>query len=111
MRGASCSVVLSILCSVVVSLWLSTDNIFKLRRDLVGPLSRLVTSSSIVSANEKVQSVLESKERTQSGRKGQRYSKLSPELKAGMGRQAAEHGVAATDLLGVELLSDVKITA
>jgi len=55
--------------------------------------------------------VLESKERTQSGRKGQRYSKLSPELKAGMGRQAAEHGVAATDLLGVELLSDVKITA
>ena len=69
MRGASCSVVLSILCSVVVSLWLSTDNIFKLRRDLVGPLSRLVTSSSIVSANEKVQSVLEmeSKERTQSG--------------------------------------------
>ena len=40
--------------------------------------------------------MLESKERTQSGRKGQRYSKLSPELKAGMGRQAAEHGVAAT---------------
>jgi len=61
-----------------------------------GPLSRLVPSSSIVSANEKVQSVLESKERTQSGRKGQRYSELSPELKAGIGRQAAEHGVAAT---------------
>jgi len=38
---------------------------------------------------------LESKERTQSGRKGQRYSKLSPELKAEIGRQAAEHGVAA----------------
>ena len=56
-----------------------------------GPLSRLVPASSIVPANEKVQSVLESKERTQSGRKGQRYSKLSPELKAGMGRQAAEH--------------------
>jgi len=60
-----------------------------------GPLSRLVPSSSIVSANEKVQSVLESKERTQSGRKG-RYSKLSPELKAEIGSRAAEHGVAAT---------------
>ena len=76
-------------------LWLSTDNIFKLCRNLVGPLLRLVTSSLIVSANEKVQSVLESKERTQSGRKG-RYSKLSPELKAEIGRRVAEHGVAAT---------------
>ena len=46
-----------------------------------GPLSRLVPMSSIASA-EKVQSVLESKERTQSGQKGQRYSKLSPKLKA-----------------------------
>jgi len=45
-----------------------------------GPLSRLIPSS-IVSAYEKVQSVLESKERTQSGRKGQRYSKLAPKLK------------------------------
>ena len=79
-----------------MSLWLSTDNIFKLRRNLVVPLSRLVTSSSIVSANEKVQSVLESKERTQSGRKEQQYSKLSPELKVEIGRGAAEHGVAAT---------------
>ena len=55
-----------------------------------GPLSRLALSSSIVSANEKVQSVLESKDRTQSGRKGQRYAKLSPELKAEIGRRA-EH--------------------
>ena len=47
-----------------------------------GPPSRLVPSSSIVSANEKVQSALESKECTQSGWKGQRYSKLSPEQKA-----------------------------
>jgi len=46
---------------------------------------------SIVSANEKVQSVLESKDGTQSGRKGQRYAKLSPELKAEIGRRAAEH--------------------
>ena len=61
-----------------------------------GPLSRLVPSSSILSANEKVQSVLDNKEGTQSGRKGQRYSKLSPELKAEIDRQAAEHGVAAT---------------
>ena len=53
-----------------------------------GPLSRLVPASSIVSANEKVQSVLESKERTQSGRKEQRYSKFSPELKAEIGRAA-----------------------
>jgi len=53
-----------------------------------GPLSRVVP---IVSANEKVQSVLESKDGTQSGRKGQRYAKLSPELKAEIGRRAAEH--------------------
>ena len=48
-----------------------------------GPLSGLVP---IVSANEKVQSLLESKDGTQSGRKGQRYAKLSPELKAEIGR-------------------------
>jgi len=47
-----------------------------------------------VSANEKVQSVLESKDSTQSGRKGQRYAKLSPELKAEIGRRAAEHAKA-----------------
>jgi len=47
-----------------------------------GPLSRLIPSSSIVSAYKKVQSVLESKERTQSGLKGRHYSKLAPELKA-----------------------------
>jgi len=61
-----------------------------------GTLSRLVPSSSIVSANEKVKSVLESKERTQSGRKGQHYSKLSPKMKAKTSRQAAEQDVAAT---------------
>ena len=61
-----------------------------------GPLSRLVPSSLIVSGNEKVQSVLESKERTQSGWKGQHYSKLFPKLKAIIGRRAAEHGMAAT---------------
>ena len=41
MRG---SVVLSILCSVVVSLWLSTD-IFKLRRNLVASNPILVVLS------------------------------------------------------------------
>ena len=56
-----------------------------------GPLSGLVP---IVSANEKVQSLLESKDGTQSGRKGQRYAKLSPELKAEIGRRAAEHAKA-----------------
>ena len=39
--------------------------------------------------------MLESKECTQIGQKGQRYSKFSPELKAEIGRQAAEHGMAA----------------
>jgi len=49
-----------------------------------GPLSRLVPSSSIASANEKVQSVLESKGCTWRGRKGQRYSKRTE----GRNRQA-----------------------
>ena len=40
--------------------------------------------------------MLESKEHTQSGRKGQRFSKLSPELKAEISMLAAEHGMAAT---------------
>ena len=103
-----------------MSLWLSTD-IFKLRRNLVasyipdprGPLSRLVPSSLILSANKKVQSVLESKEHTQSGRKGQRYSKLAPELKAEYQRRAAEHVVAATVKLamGVVNLKDGASTA
>ena len=60
-------------------------------------LSRLVPLSPIMSVNEKVQNVLESKDRTQSGRKGQRCAKLSPELKAEIGRRAAEH--AATVML------------
>jgi len=82
------SVIFSILCSVAVSLWPSTY-IFKLRRNLVASypilvvlFSRLILLSSIVSAYEKMQSVLEGKERTQSGRKGRRYSKLAPELRA-----------------------------
>ena len=51
--------------------------------------------------------MLESKERSQSGRKGQRYSKLFPELKAEIGRQAAERGVAATvRLYAKRLLGD-----
>ena len=56
--------------------------------DLCGPLSRLVPLPLIVS-------VLESKEHTQSERKG-RYSKFSPKLKAEISRWAAELGVAAT---------------
>ena len=70
------------------------------------PLSRLVPLSSIISAIEKVQSVLESKECTQSGRKGQHYSKLSPKLKAEIGRWAAEHDVAATVRLYAKRLPD-----
>ena len=55
-----------IICSVVVSLWLPTD-IFKLQRNLVASypifvfFSSLEMSTSFVFANEKVQSVLESK--------------------------------------------------
>ena len=71
-----------------------------------GPLSRLVPSSLILSGNEKVQSVLESKECTQSGWKGKCYSKVSPELKAEIGRWAAEHGVAATVRLYAKKLPD-----
>ena len=71
-----------------------------------GPLSRLVPLSSIISANKKVQSVLESKDRTQSGRKGQHYPKLSPELKAEIDRRAAEHGVAATVRLYATIVGD-----
>ena len=56
-----------------------------------GPLSRLVPSSSIISANECV-----GKQGAHSEWKGQCYSKLSPKVKAEIGRQAAEHGVAAT---------------
>ena len=57
-----------------------------------GPLSRLVPSSSIASANEKVQcwkarSALEV---------GERDNATPSELKAEIGRRAAEHGVAAT---------------
>ena len=55
------------------------------------PLSRLVPSSSIVSANEKMQSVLERNNRTRSGQKGHHYAKLSPKLKAEIGWRAAEH--------------------
>ena len=68
----------SILCSVAMALYryfqASEKSSCKLP-DPCGPLSRLVPSSLIESANERVQSVLESKERTQSGRKGQHNSK------------------------------------
>jgi len=67
---------------------------------------RDTTVIPIISANEKVQSVLESKERIQSGRKGQRYTKGSPELKAEIGRQAAEHSVAATVRLYAKMFPD-----
>jgi len=40
------------------------------------------------------------------GKKGQRYSKLSPELKAEIGRRAAEHGMAATVRQVTRLLGD-----
>jgi len=59
-----------------------------------GPLSRLVPWLSIESANERVQSVLESKERT---RRGERDNATPSELKAEIGRHAAEHGVARYD--------------
>ena len=57
-----------------------------------GPLSRLVPSSSIESANEGVQSW---KAKNTLG-VGERDNATPSELKAEIGRRAAEHGVAAT---------------
>ena len=74
-----------------------------------GPLSKLVPSSSIASANENVKSLLESKERTPNGRKGQHYTKISPEVKAEIGRRAAEHGVAATIRFYIKKLPDCEL--
>ena len=97
MRGATCqlqwfSVYFAQLCHYGSQpIFSSFREIWLQLPDPGGLLSRLVPSSSIVSANEKVQSVLESKDRTQSGQKGQRYAELSPELKAEIGRRAAEH--------------------
>ena len=57
------SVFLSILCSVVVSLWLSTDILQALEKssckltDPRGPLSRLIPSSSIIYARESAECV------------------------------------------------------
>ena len=65
-------------------------------------LSRLVPSSSIASANEKVEDLWKNEERTV-GRKGTRYLKIS---KAEIGRRAAEHSVAATVRFYAQKLPD-----
>ena len=67
-----------------------------------GPLSRLVPSSSIASANEKVKDLWKNEERI-AGRKGTRYLK---ELKAEISRQAAEHGASATVRFYAQKLPD-----
>ena len=67
-----------------------------------GPLSRLVPLSSIASANEKVKDLWKNEERI-AGRKGTRYLK---ELKAEIGRRAAEHGVSATVRFYAQKLPD-----
>ena len=67
-----------------------------------GPLSRLIPSSSIVSARESAESVGQQGEHSEKGGKGQRYSKLTPELKAKYQQAGStEHVVAeVTQLLG-----------
>ena len=78
------SVILSILCSVVVSLWLSTD-IFKLQRNLVAsyPILVQVSWSSLEISTFIVDRICQRESAecvgkqgaTQNGRKGQRYSR------------------------------------
>ena len=73
--------------------------------DSRGPLSQLVPSSSIASANEKVKDLWKNKECT-AGRKGTRYLKISQELKTEISRRAAEHDVAAIVRFYVQKLPD-----
>ena len=66
--------------------------------DPLGPLSlsMAVPSSSIASANAEVRGVLEIEERTTIFAGKEAYTKVSAEIKAQIGKRAAEHGVAAT---------------
>lgn len=67
--------------------------------DPLGPLSKTVPSTAIVSANEEVRQVLNAQQATQPGTtkviRGH-YSKFTAKQKAKIGKRAAEHGVAAT---------------
>ena len=85
----------SVLIAMALYRYFQTSHKSTTLPDPRGPLSRLVPSSSIVSANEKVKDLWKNKEST-AGRKGTRYLKISQELKAEIGRRAAEHGMAAT---------------
>jgi len=67
--------------------------LYKLRRNLVASYPILASWSSLEI----------SKERTQSGRKIQRYSKLFPELKAEIVRWAAKHGCWAMGVVSLRL--------
>ena len=63
--------------------------------DPSGALSREVPSSAIVSAN-KVQKIASSPESTQSKKRGPYSKSFSPQVKAEIGRYAAENGVGST---------------
>ena len=56
-----------------------------------GPLSKTFPSSAIASATSEIKALTQSEDR----KRGQ-YAKLTPELRFEVGKQAAEHGVAAT---------------
>ena len=58
-----------------------------------GPLAKQVPSTSITSASEEVKDVLA--QGTEPTKRGA-YAKFTPAQKAGIGKRAAEHGVAAT---------------
>ena len=55
-----------------------------------GPLSKTIPSSAIASANSEIKT-LKSEDR-----KRDQYAKLTPKLTFEVGKQAAEHGMAAT---------------
>ena len=69
---------------------------FKKEGDLPNPnghLSKKMPSSAIVAANKEVKKVQDDKT-SKPGKRGP-YSKFSPQIKAEVGKQAAECGVAA----------------
>ena len=64
--------------------------------DPTGALSREVPSSAIVSANNEVQTIASSSESSVSKKRSPYSKSFSPQVKAEIGRYAAENGVAST---------------
>ena len=95
----------SVLITMALYRYFQTSDESTMVPDPHSPLSRLVPSSSIASANEKVKDSWKNEERT-AGRNGTRYLKISQELKADISRWAAEHSVAATVRFYMQKLPD-----